>query len=322
MLKRIAPLILLAAWIPQAQAFPPCPVQPMEYGPPLDGPTMLSSSATSTALTDPWFKASYQFVGDPIIIGQISSGNAADSGTNPNTGKCRDSDGLPDRDGLPILSSHASPGALHLNPRYAPRSGFGIVELPYLPQVATHDLQVEYRLAFTVDNSRLQTANDWLDVVQLDFFHNGSAGMKYSNAVSSIYRVRKTQSVAGDAALQIIESRSAPDGVSSRPPVRDTVVAVIPLQLQNGNKSPIELRWTQNAKQRISDSGAHDGYDIHVVFEVLGPNNQVVYTAQLPAQWASMLSMGLLDYNVADASAYKDDAMEFSNMTLSAEQKY
>lgn len=322
MLKRIAPLMLLAAWIPQAHAFPPCPMPPMEYEPPSDAPAMLSSPTTSDITTAAWFKASYQFVGDPIIIDQISSNYAADIGDVPHTGKCRDSDGLPDRDGLPILSSNASAGALHLNPRYAPRSGFGIVELPYLPQVATHDLQVEYRLAFTVDNSRLQTATDWMDVVQLDFFHNGSAGMKYSEAVSSVYRVRKTQSIGGDAALQIIESRGPTGGVSNRPPVMDTVVAVIPLQLQNGNKSPIELRWTQNARQRIGDTGINDEYDIHVVFEVLGPDDQVVYTAQLPQQWASMLSMGLLDYNVANASGYKHDALEFSNMALSAQRKY
>jgi len=311
MLKRIAPLMLLAAWIPQAHAFPPCPLPPMEYEPPSDAPTTLSFAATSDIPTAPWFKARYQFVGDPFIIDQISSNDAADIGDNPSTGKCRDSDGLP------ILSSNVSPGVLELNPRYAPRSGFGIVELPYLPQVATHDLHVEYRLAFTVDNSRLQNASDWLDVVQLDFFHNGSAGMKYSKALSSVYRVRKTQSEAGDAALQIIESRGATSSVSSRPPVMDTVVAVIPLQ--NDGKTPIGLRWTQNARQH---SGANDEYAIDVVFEVLGPDNRVVYTAQLPEQWASTLSMGLLDYNVANASEYeKNDAMEFSNMTLSAERK-
>jgi len=320
MLKRIAPLILLAAWIPQAHAFPPCPLDPMEYGPPPDAPTTLSSSAASDTGTDPWFKASYQFVGDPIIIGQISSGNATESGTNPNTGKCRDNSGSPDTDGLPILGAHASQGALELNPRYAPRSGFGIVELPYLPQVATHDLRVEYRLAFAVDNNRLQNASEWLDVVQLDFFRNGSAGMKYSNAVSSIYRVRKTQDATGAARLEIIESRSAPGGISSRPPIRDSVVAVIPLQ--TGEKTPIALRWTQSAKQRIDDSAARDEFDIHVVFEVLGPDNQPVYTAQLPGQWASLLSMGLLDYNVANPAGYRNDVMEFSDMTLSAERKY
>ena len=48
MIKRLVPFALLAAWIPQAQAFPPCPVQPMEYGPPL-GEIAVSNTAGAVA---------------------------------------------------------------------------------------------------------------------------------------------------------------------------------------------------------------------------------------------------------------------------------
>lgn len=308
---RILPFVLLAAWIPQAHAFPPCPVQPMEYGPPA------SVTAKSASDAAPWFKAQYAFVGDPNVIGQIAPERGIDTTVDPNTGKCRD------RDALPVPNPHTSAGILHLNPAYAPASGFGIIDLPSLPEVAADGLRIEYQWNFTVDNELLRSPADWLDVAQLDFFRNGSAGRKYTDAVSSVYRVRKTQRNRTYATIEIIESRAAPAGIIIRPPLIDRVVAVIPLR--NGQHTAIKLRWTQVAKRRVGEVGEspiYAEYDIDVVLEVLNASNQVLYTAQLPGQWASLLSMGLLDYNVADASVYeKIDVMEFSNMTLSATER-
>lgn len=311
MIKRIAPLVLLAAWIPQAHAFPPCPLEPMEYGPRFDDDAA-SAIAKSAIDVDPWFRASYQFVGDPTIIGQIAPTRAIDVTVDPQTGKCRD------RDGLSVLNSHVSPGTLQLNPRYAPHSGFGIIDLPYLPQVAEDGLNVEYRLRFTVDNTHMQNPADWLDVAQLDFFRNRSAGVKYELAVASVYRVRKVQNNRHHASIEIIESRATPGGIA-KPPVMDRVVAVIPLQ--NGRYTEISLRWTQTAHRRPGNNLGYDEYDIDVVFDVVGPDDRVLYTAPLPGQWASLVSMGLLDYNIGNASAYdKYHTIEFSNMTLSATQ--
>ncbi len=319
MIKRIVPLVLLAAWIPQAHAFPPCPLEPMEYGPPPDG-VVLSATAGSVAAksaTDaaPWFRADYQFVGDPTVIDQIAPTRAVDIIADPTTGKCRD------RDGLSALNSHVSPGTLHLNPRYAPRSGFGIIDLPYLPAVAADGLNVEYRLKFTVENVLLQNPADWLDVAQLDFFRNGSAGSKYELAVASVYRVRKIQNNDSHASIEIIESRATPGGIGSKPMIVDHVVATIPLR--TGSQTEIGLQWTQTARPRNEAQLVHDEYDIDVVFDVIGPDDRVLYTTPLPGQWASLVSMGLLDYNIGDASAYeKGHAIEFSNMTLSATQHH
>lgn len=328
MFKRIVPFALLAAWIPQAHAFPPCPVQPMEYGPPPEDASVTAKSASDAA---PWFKAQYAFVGDPNVIGQIAPERGIDTTVVPNTGKCRD------RDALPVPNPHASTGILHLNPAYphtsagilhlnpayAPASGFGIIDLPSLPEVATDGLRIEYQWNFTVDNELLRSPADWLDVAQLDFFRNGSAGRKYTDAVSSVYRVRKTQRNRTYATIEIIESRAAPAGIMIRPPLIDRVVAVIPLR--HGQNTAIKLRWTQAAKRRVREVGESPldaEYDIDVVLEVLNASNQVLYTAQLPGQWASLLSMGLLDYNVGDASVYeKMGVMEFSNMTLSATER-
>lgn len=312
MIKRIVPFVLLAAWIPQAHAFPPCPMDPLEYGPPPEGFTV-STTARSGDETAPWFKADYQFVGDPTVIGQIAPARAIHLTPDPKTGKCQD------RDGLPIPGPHLSAGTLRLNPSYAPRSGFGLIELPYLPQVAADGLNVEYRLDFTVDNGLLMNPSDWLDVAQLDFFRNDSAGLKYPLAVASVYRVRKTQSNGSHATIEIIESRASPSGIDSKAMIVDRVVAVVPLH--NGRQTAIAMRWTQTAKQPAGDYLVHDEYEIDTALEVLGPGDDVLYTTKLPGQWASMMSMGLLDYNVGDASHYeKHVAMEFSNMTLSATQ--
>lgn len=300
MLKRIAALILLTAWIPQAHAFPPCPLPPMEYGSPGEG------AALATGV-EPWFKADYHFVGDSVIIAQIAP--HASNGAPPLPGgKCKD------QYGLPMLASHSSVGTLRLNPRYAPRHGFGIVELPYLPQVTTNGMGVEYTLKFMVDNARLIESGEWADVAQLDFFHNGSAGQPYSQAVSSIYRVRKIQHGSENARIEVIESRALATGIQTRPPLIDQVVAVIPLPSQNSLPTEMGLRWTQTAYR-----GGSIAYDIDGVLEVLGPGNAVLYTTQLPGQWASLLSMGLLDYNVINYGNYKQgDIIDFNNVTIGA----
>jgi hypothetical protein len=38
--------------------------------------------------------------------------------------------------------------------------------------------------------------------------------------------------------------------------------------------------------------------------EVIGPEGKVLYHVALSSQWANSLSMGLLDYNIGDASKY------------------
>lgn len=314
MIKRLVPLALVAAWIPQAYAFPPCPIEPMEYGPP-PGETPVSSTARSvTGAAEPWFKANYQFVGNPAIINRIAPQRAITPAIDPDTGKCRGSGAVP------VLDAHTSTGVLQLNPTYAPISGFVLIDLPYLPVVAVHGLDVEYRLRFTVDNDHMQNPDDWLDVVQLDFMRNGSPDIEYQQAISSLYRVRKTQGHHSDARIEIIESNATAPGVYSKHEHTDQIVAIIPLPSDRPHTA-ISLRWTQIAKQHDIHDASYEKNEIDAVFEVLDASNQVLYSAQLPGQWASMLSMGLLDYNVTDISMYDNgQAIELSNMTLAAKR--
>lgn len=317
MIKRLVPLALLAAWIPQAHAFPPCPLDPMEYGPPPGEAASAGDASVTTesgVRTPPWFKADYQFAGNPAILGLIAPQSADGTAIEAERAKCRDPNALP------VLASHASSGILQLNPDYAPMSGFAVIDLPYLPHVATDGLDVQYRLRFTVDNKPLQDPEDWLDIAQLDFFRNGSAGMKYSQAVSTIYRVRKVQRNRSYASIEIIESRADISDISIRPPLTDRVVAVIPLPSDQPN-SAIGLRWSQHATQLNDDDIVYDEFDIDGLFEVLGPNDQPLFSMQLPGQWASLVSMGLLDYNIEDISTYENgEVAELRNMTLGAKR--
>jgi hypothetical protein len=312
MIKRILPLVLLAAWIPQAHAFPPCPLQPMELAP-------ADSVAPQTPDTDAelWFKASYQLVGHPTVVDQIDSPT---SPTSPSTGKCRD------RDALPLPDTNTSAGTLQLNPVYAPKSGFGMVDLPYLPLVAVDGLRVEYRLRFAVENRVFVDQGDWVDLLQLDFFRSDSTETKYPNALSSVYRLRKAQRNNGFASIEVVESRDFPGDIDIKPPLIDRVVASIPLQNTSG-QTVVALRWTQAAKGRAGDGTIQPafnppsfaGYDIDTTLEVLGPNDAVLYSVLLRGEWASTFSMGLLDYNVGDATAFaKSAGVELSDMSFTA----
>lgn len=318
MIKRLAPLALLAAWIPQAHAFPPCPLDPMEYGPPPGEAASAGDASVTTesaVRTAPWFKADYHFIGNPAILNLIAPQSADGTAIEPERAKCRDPNALP------VLASHTSSGILQLSPDYAPMSGFAVIDLPYLPHVATDGLNIEYRLRFTVDNKPLQDPEDWLDIAQLDFHRNGSAGMKYSQAVATIYRVRKIQRNRSDASIEIIESRVDSSDIATRPPLSDRVVAVIPLPSDQPS-SAIGLRWTQRATQLNDDNIVYDEFDIDGLFEVLGPNDQLLYSAQLPGQWASLASIGLLDYNIQDISMYENgEVAEVRSMTLGAKRR-
>ncbi len=292
MIKYCLPSVLLCACAPTAFAFPPCPIAPVELQP---------IGFATTANASPWYLSSYTLVGDPGIIAEVDASKL--SGPDPHGGgDCKDR--------LPVQEGHASTGVMHLNPSFAPKSGFGLITLPEMPVVANDGMRIEYTLSFTVDNAPLANNNDWLDSLQLDFQRNGAIGMEYQQAVSAVYRLRKAQRSKTDmATIEVVESRTllSLDNTSA---IMDRVVAAIPLNGRKSGATPITLRWRQHAKgayfSGTTAPGIHERR-IDSVFSVIGPNGDVLYSTTLPAQWASTLSMGLLDYNVPDAAAYGSD---------------
>lgn len=295
MIKRFFPLALLLVWAPQALAFPPCPIGPVELSP-------LGNTAQSSNAVDPWFQVSYVMVGNPDIIDQLKV-------VTDERSKCKDL--------VPIPLGNTSDGAIMLSPAYAPSAGFGVISLPELPAIANDGLYLQYRLDFMIDNAALARTGDWIDVSQLEFAHD----RKQTGKVSAVYRVRKIQRGKGPATVEVIESRTDIGPPYTKPPLFDHVVAEIPLMGDDG-KTAIALRWTQHAQTAIDAEPVAPIllYAVDSVLEVLGPDNHVLYSTSLPRQWADTLSMGLLDYNVpSDAEYGREFRLVNDYVELSAE---
>ncbi len=278
MTARIVPLVLLLACAPSALAFPPCPRAPLEIEPLGGTPSQNSSLSSRGGGTPLWFKATYGLVGNPVILRSIGNG--------PGSGLCTA------RDQVPVPEPNESKGLILLNPSYAPSGGFGIVALPELPAIATDGLRIAYHLSFSVDNAPLDAQGDWLDVMQLDFLRSGASAPA---PLSTVYRVRKTQMSRDTVTLAVIESRDTRDDITQKQTAFDHVVASIALP-GDADTIPVALRWTQHATA-LPDS-TDRAFRIDSLLEVIGPEG-VLYTVALPDTWASSLSMGLLDYNIA-----------------------
>lgn len=332
MLKRLLPLALLAAWAPAALAFPPCPHEPLDLVP-LDGTGSgeAAGEGSTGASSLPWFKGWYAFVGDPTIIDGIKPITRSVEGSD--TGKCRD------RDSLPVLDAHLGNSNVELAPTYAPRSGFGLIGLPDLRTVEV-ETNLRYTLDFTIDNALLPEDDEWFDVAELRFQWQESTTDKGPHATSARYRVRKHQTEKESLAIEVIEVRAAYwGGPVARPPIFQRVVARMPIDDGKAG-TRLTLRWNQSARPSENgiipqppESGTGtepQGLQMETVsgqaaqvgswLEILDASNVVVARIDLPQQWASELSMGLLDYHVSDAADYVGrSGITLEGMTLRAE---
>ncbi|MFZ5636336.1 MAG: hypothetical protein ACOY82_07070 [Pseudomonadota bacterium] len=333
-MKRVLPLLLLAAWAPAALAFPPCPIEPVDLVP-IDGG---GGEATTTAASV-WYRGHYALVGDPRIIDQIKPElRSTDNGDLPKSGKCRD------RDALPVLDGYSGDATVDLSPRYAPASGFGIVGLPDL-RIGDGNTVMSYTLSFDIVNNRLEEHGDWFDVAQLQFQWTAGLTEKGNGIVSAIYRVRVHQADKESAIVDVIEARSlhAPVDDTIRPVTVQRVVASIQVASTDPS-TPIVLRWEQAKKPSYFEGGVglptaptestestatvgFDGgpvtptTDVDSSLEILDGSLKVLGRIDLPGQWASELSMGLLNYHVVSATGYAArDAIVLERMELRAKQ--
>lgn len=306
MYKRCLPLALALAlaWAPNAYAFPPCPREPIVL-------TSLDESGEVPTNVPHWYKGQYGLVGNPLVIGGLArwtaEDEALDSSPSPKNGKCHDR--------LPIPGDNVGSGSISLTPTYPDGAGFGIVALPDLRYNTASGLRLRYTLGFSVDNLRLVEAGEWLDIAQVEFRWNEIDDQKDPAAISTMYRVRKTQLEKDRLAIEVIEVRTPYIATGSRPPVFERVVATIPVA-EDTSATPIALRWSQVATTPKDGGDVLSGNDIIIGppiitkndvsshLEVIGPDNRVLYGIPLPGQWANSLSMGLLNYNIGKASDY------------------
>lgn len=319
-IRRLALALMLAlAWVPTAYAFPPCPREPVELVE-LDG-----SNGTGSPGAPHWYKGFHALVGNPIVTGGLARWTADDdtsySPHSPTNGKCHDR--------LPIPGDNAASGSVSLTPTYPEGAGFGVVALPDLRYDTAKDLAIRYTLAFTVDDQALVETGEWLDIAQLEFRWNAIDDAKDPDAISAVYRIRKTQLEKDRLVLEVIETRVPYIASGQRPPVFEHVVATIPVQ-QGGNATRVGLRWSQVVGDPVDPTDTGEialpvGSDPETTssggaiiigppivtksevashLQVIGPGGNVLYGIPLPGQWANSLSMGLLDYNIGKESDY------------------
>jgi hypothetical protein len=317
MLNRLLPLALLALWAPAALAFPPCPQEPVDIDPVLDGTP-----------GDPLYQVWFSTAGDKALLERIMP-QPPDSLTAsfalpvwPGSGNCKTG-----ASSVELPGPNATSPTLGETPPYAPRSALGLLALPdlRLAQVGTH---LTYRYDVAIANRILPAPGDWADVLQIEFRRNSAS--KDNPALSTYYRLRLRQNTQrGLPVVEVIEVRLASDEKSE--PV-ETLVAMIPLDAE-ALTTPISLRWHQAVRgPEAGDSGGGDkldggtgsesvfvadglGFDpvigtevtltnlVDSSFEILGPNHAVLYHATLQDQWADALSTGVLNYHSPSIAA-------------------
>lgn len=322
--RPLLPLLCLLAWAPLAQAFPPCPQAPVDL---LDAN---ENGATFSPDSPPWSRGWYQRYGaqEP---GQTPLGDTTEDPDDISTGKCRD---------LVPLPQTMTPGGDPL----------GIVVLPDL-RFIDGKFTAHYTLRFNVDTQPLAAVDDNVELARLEFETIELAGPEYPQSLTAVYRVRKRQTADGTPVLEVLESLLPVDPAIGTETRNDTVVATLPMPA-NASVTDIGLRWTQFPGDVIGEGGGlytlsapsapspspgetPDGMagtdtvitpqplfarNVDSQLDVLDGTGQVIYRASLPSQWASTLSMGLLDRHFANASLYAEPyAIYLGAMSLEAD---
>lgn len=319
--RPLLPLLCLLAWAPLAQAFPPCPQAPVDL---LDAN---EDGATFSPDSPPWSRGWYQRYGAQET-GQTPPGETADDPDDISTGKCRD---------LVPLPQTMTPGGDPL----------GIVALPDL-RFIDGKFTAHYTLRFNVDTQPLAAVDDRVELARLEFETAEPNGLQYPQSLTAVYHVRKRQTADGTPVLEVVESLWPAETRNG------TVVATLPMPA-NALVTDIGLRWTQFPGDLVGEGGGlytlpgpsapsapspspgetQDGMagtdtaitpqplfarNVDSQLDVLDGAGQVIYRASLPAQWASTLSMGLLDRHVANAALYAEPyAIYLSGMSLEAD---
>jgi hypothetical protein len=295
-MKRPLAIALLLACAPAVHAFPPCP----NGGQMIPGPARVESSDW-----EPWRVTYYDFAGDPDLIKQLTATRAFDS-TNGG-GQCRP------RAVLPVRANR--PDAL-IRP-YAPRVGFGVLTLPDMPSVAQPGLGVRNTLYLRIDNTPLPKDTNWVDFLIMDFRAMNTMYAPHKDAPTTIYRLRKAAIDKTRSTIEVWESRAAAASELPRGAQwarTDTLVAAIPISSPAGD-TDLWLRWTQQV------GGLQVGtLNIQSQLEVISSHEKPpIHTAVLPGEWASMVSLGLIDYVMNDPNTGTDQNVLIDGQSLTTE---
>lgn len=316
--RPLLPLCCLLAWAPLALAFPPCPMDPVDL---LDAD---DADAVFSPDSYPWSRGWY------LRYGTRREDEGPSTPEDIDSGKCGDHDQV-------TIPQTMTPGG----------RPFGIVALPDLRFVDGR-FTAAYTLRFDVDTQPLAMSGDSVDLARLEFETAAPTGLDYPQTLTAVYRVRKRQTATGRPVLEVLESRMPPDPASSLTMSRAVVVATLPMPAGD-DATTIGLRWTQSPGDIAGAGGtiappaptpapspggtpeATAGTDSPVVplpvfarnvdsqLEVLDRAGTVLHRTSLPAQWASTLSMGLLDRRLVNPALYAEPrVVRLGGMSLEA----
>lgn len=320
--RPLLPLLCLLAWAPLALAFPPCPADPVDL---LDAD---DADAVFSPDSYPWSRGWY------LRYDAQREDEAPHSPDDIDSGKCRDHDQIP-------VPQTMTPGG----------EPFGIVVLPDLRFVGGK-FTARYTLRFDVDTQPLATPGDSVELARLEFETTGPTGLDYPQTLTAVYRVRKHQTVDGRVVLEVLEALDSgmpADPATSRVTSRATVVATLPMPAA-APATAIGLRWTQSPGDIVgvgdpielpaptptpSPGDTLDGMagiesltsplpvfarNVDSQLEVLDGAGTVLHRTSLPSQWASTLSMGLLDRTLVNPALYAEPhVVQLGGMSLHAE---
>jgi len=292
MLKKLAPLALLIATIPNVHAaalagkFPPCDGQSINFVP------------------------LAQMTSSPFIVGHGYIGKESNKiGTVVGNGNCKVIFDTP-------LGTHKSVAEIELSPKYVSTASYGIAVLPEWPTVASPNQEVAYTLSFDM-SSVTPAKDDWLDVVQLDF--KRSNPLSSDAGFSTVYRLRKSRS-NNNATVMLIESRVSTSTGENTP--TDRVVATLTTNSNGVSSHYIALRWTQKVvpyADPLFGERKNPAPTVNTRVQLLDSNGTPLYTTNLTNEFANSFSMGLLNHNTIATAYPTDSIIEFLNTTLSAQ---
>ena len=255
-----------------------------------------------------WRYVTYEIVGDPELIGLLETGEFH---TSPGGGQCDPDDSIPIRVNRSAQSVRPAPA----------RTGFTVMTLPDTPGIALQGLRFRSGLRFRIDNAALPQSADWVDVLVLDFNTSDPSHPRYGQTPTTTYRFRKVWSVKSKHAIEIW--RQSQDAVVEDPLVEqlihvDSLVARIPITVHSG-ETEIDLRWTQEVRGFVD--GQHQvGSRLEIFVDA---SDLPIHSVDMAREWASMLSLGLIDYVASDDPENNPDPiLHLSQQELYSERLY
>ncbi len=317
--RPLLPLLCLLGWAPLALAFPPCPMDPVDL---LDAD---DADAVFSPDSYPWSRGWY------LRYDARREDGAPHSPDDIDSGKCRDHDQIP-------VPQTMTPGG----------EPFGIVVLPDLRFVGGK-FTARYTLRFDVDTQPLAMPGDSVELARLEFETTGPTGLDYPQTLTAVYRVRKRQAADGTPVLEVLESQTPTGPTTGQAAARVTVVATLPMPA-GAPATAIGLRWTQSPGDIVGVGGMIElpaptpttspgdtlegmagtesltsplpvfARNVDSQLEVIDGAGTVLHRTSLPSQWASTLSMGLLDRRLVNPALYAEPhVVQLGGMSLDAE---